>query len=265
MLAAAQVGMLRALIEAGIVPDLVIGTSAGALNAVAFASHPSLAGIARLAEVWISMRRRQVLPVSPRRLYLAATGAQDCLLDNRALRQLIRETLDTPRLEQTVVPAHVVVTELRSGRPIVVSDGDATDAVLASAAYPGVLPTVELNGRLVIDGGISAAIPILQAEALGAVQTYVLPSADPADTTAGSGPIPVAVWAVAQLLARAFMADIAKARSPVHVLPAPTSSKLNAFDFRDTPALIDQGYALASRWLELRAIGRSKGRLPTAS
>ena len=92
-LAAAQIGMLRALIEAGMCPDLVIGTSAGAFNAVAFASHPSLAGIARLAEVWTSMRRRQVLPVSRRRLYLAATDAQDGMLDKRALRQLIRETI----------------------------------------------------------------------------------------------------------------------------------------------------------------------------
>src|ERR1700691_275552 len=63
-LAAPQVGMLRALTEAGVTPDLVIGSSAGALNAVAFASDPSLAGLRTLETVWLSLRRRRVAPFS---------------------------------------------------------------------------------------------------------------------------------------------------------------------------------------------------------
>ena len=66
-LAAGQVGMLRALFEAGIRPDLVIGSSAGALNAVAFAQNPTTAGLDELQDLWSRLRRSDIFPFRPRR------------------------------------------------------------------------------------------------------------------------------------------------------------------------------------------------------
>jgi NTE family protein len=73
-LAAAQVGIVRALAAAGLRPDLVVGSSAGALNAVAFASDPTQAGLDGLETVWRSLARRQVAPFSARALLAAAAG-----------------------------------------------------------------------------------------------------------------------------------------------------------------------------------------------
>src|SRR5262245_37189552 len=76
-LAAGQVGMLRALTEAGIAPDLVVGSSAGALNAVGYASDPTPTGLDRIEAMWASARRRTVVPLSPGRLLAAAAGRGD--------------------------------------------------------------------------------------------------------------------------------------------------------------------------------------------
>src|SRR5262245_10116520 len=133
-LAAAQVGMLRALTEAGIVPDLVVGASAGGLNAVAYASDPTAAGIDRVADLWASLRRKDVAPLSLRGLVGGLAGRQDGLASTTGLRHLLESGLVPSRLEETVIPAHVVTTDLETGHPIVLSTGDAVEALLATSA-----------------------------------------------------------------------------------------------------------------------------------
>ena len=122
-LSAPQVGMLRALSEAGVRPDLVIGSSAGALNAVAFATDPTQAGLDRLEAVWMSLRRRKVAAFSARTLLAAALGRGDGLVSNSALRALLGSAALPATLDGTSIPAHVVATDLGSGAPVVLSDG----------------------------------------------------------------------------------------------------------------------------------------------
>ena len=260
-LAAPQVGMLRALTEAGIVPDLVIGSSAGALNAVAFASDPSLAGLDRLQALWTSLRRRHVAPFSLRTLVEALTGRGDGLVSNAGLRALLAGSVGSvgslvpSRLSDTVLPAYVVATELVSGQPVVLSDGDTVAALLASSAFPGLYPPVTLGERQLVDGGVSADIPVLQAEALGATVSYILPAAGSDDTEVRPhGPLPLAYHALAQILDAAAHRDAAAARGEVHVLPSPVSRVSNPVDFGDTARLIDQGYRLAGNWLANRVL-----------
>src|SRR5258707_14001052 len=114
-LSAPRVGMLRALSEAGVVPDLVVGSSAGALNAVAFATDPTQAGLERLEAVWMSLRRRKVAQFSARTLLAAALGRGDGLVSNSGLRDLLRNAVLPATLDGTVIPAHVVATDLGSG------------------------------------------------------------------------------------------------------------------------------------------------------
>src|ERR1700728_673231 len=173
-LSAPQVGMLRALSEAGVLPDLVVGSSAGAVNAVAFATDPTQAGLDRLEAVWMSLRRRKVAHFSARTLLAAALGRGDGLVSNSALRDLLGSAALPATLDGTAVPAHVVATDLGSGAAVVLSDGQTGPAVRPSCASPALSPPVEVDGRLLVDGGVAADAPVLQAEALGARVIYVL-------------------------------------------------------------------------------------------
>ena len=173
---AVQVGMLEALMSRGVVPDLVVGASIGALNAAAFASDPTLAGLEHLAAEWRKARRSQVFPLWPPGLLLGAIGRRDHLISNRGLATLIENVVTFDRLEAALLPVHVVATDLATGNPVVLSEGRALPALLASTAIPGVFPPVDIEGQFLIDGGVSADTPVLEAEALGATTIYVLPT-----------------------------------------------------------------------------------------
>ena len=260
-LTAAQVGMLWALTEAGVAPDLVVGSSAGALNAVAFASDPSPGGLDHLEAAWVSLRRRRVAPFSLRALLAALAGRGDAFVSDTALQVLLERAALARTLRETCVPAHVMATDLATGAPVVLSNGDTIRALLASSAFPGLYRSIEVGGRLVVDGGVSADVPVLQAEALGANVTYVLPAAtwDVAQPLPHR-PLPQAYHALRQLLDAAARRDVAAAERPVHVLPVPTTRIVNPIDFRDTAQLIDKGYRLAADWLAINATQTTRAR-----
>src|SRR5437588_4911087 len=108
-LGAAQAGMLRALYERGIVPDMLVGASAGALNAAFVASRPQHPATAdELARIWRSLRRRDIFPVSPIGAVRALAGRTDHLVDPARLRALSERHLDFDRLEHAPLPLHLV-------------------------------------------------------------------------------------------------------------------------------------------------------------
>ncbi|MGH8962196.1 MAG: patatin-like phospholipase family protein, partial [Jatrophihabitantaceae bacterium] len=219
-LSAPQVGMLRALVQSGISPDFVIGTSAGALNAVAFATDPGPRGVQRLEDLWLTLRRRHVARISARNLARAVIGRSDGLLDSAPLVQLLRTNFVPPILDDTAIPAHVVATELLSGEPVVISHGDTTTALLASSAFPGIFPPVQRGSLRLIDGGVGADIPVLQAEALGADVSYVLPAAvSDVRTPTLRGPLAMAYHALGQILESTARRDAKAARGEVYLLP----------------------------------------------
>src|SRR6478736_3020317 len=137
-LGAMQAGMVHALYERGIAPDLLIGTSAGALNAAFLASRPATVATAQeLAAVWRGLRRSDILPLRPATLISALAGRRDHLIPDRALRRLAARHLQFERLEQAVIPLHLIAFDLLAGTEVRLSDGPLTDAVLAAAAIPG--------------------------------------------------------------------------------------------------------------------------------
>ncbi len=181
-LGAMQAGMIHALYERGITPDLLIGTSAGALNAAFPASRPATAATAQeLAALWRGLRRRDILPLRPATLLGGLAGRRDHLIPDQALRRLAARHLQFQRLEQAAIPLHLVAFDLLAGTEVRLSDGPLADAVLAAAAIPGVLPPVRWRGRLLADGGIADNTPISHAVALGARRIYVLPTQNPGD------------------------------------------------------------------------------------
>jgi NTE family protein len=181
-LGAIQAGMLEALFERRIAPDMIIGTSAGALNGSFIAERPPTVDTAReLGAVWRGLSRWQVFPLNPLTGALGFLGAREHLVPDSGLRRLVRRHATTERLEETSTPLHVIATDVLSGEEVRLSEGPLVDAVMASAAIPGVLPPVEWDGRLLVDGGVANNAPISHALDLGADRVYVLPTGAPCE------------------------------------------------------------------------------------
>ncbi len=244
-LAATHVGMLRALTESGIVPDLVVGTSAGAINAFRFATDPTEDGLVRLKDLWHGLRRKDVFPINPRDIVAGLIGRRDGFVSPDRLRAFLVDQVGDLRLEDAKLPVHIVATDLAEGEPVVISGGPAVPALLASAAMPGVFPPVVLDGRSLIDGAITADTPIRQAEMLGATEIYVLPTVGPkAPRQLPKGAVAVMIRAIDQMFGHVVSTDIASVRANVTVLPAPPTTALSPFDFRSTDRMIDESYAM---------------------
>jgi NTE family protein len=132
----------------------------------------------------------------------------------------------------------------------VLSAGDTASALLASSAFPGIYAPVARDGLRLVDGGVSADIPVLQAEALGATTCFVLPAAGSDDRkTALRGPLAMAYHALGQILESTARRDSLAAQGEVHLLPPAISAATNPLDFRETARLIRDGYDLAAGWL----------------
>jgi len=197
-LGAMQAGMVHALYERGIVPDLLVGTSAGALNAALLASRPPTAATAgELAAIWRGLRRSDVLPLRPATLLGGLAGRRDHLVPDHGLRRLATRHVQFERLEQASIPLHLVAFDLLSGNEVRLSDGPAVDAVLAAAAVPGVLPPVRWRGQLLTNAHLQDDL----ARYAPAAELIVLPALNPqhiAPTDFGH-----AGWLITQALAAA--------------------------------------------------------------
>lgn len=208
-LGAAQVGMLQALAEHGIWPDFVLGSSVGALNAAWIAAHPEPRQLDGLARLWRGLKKEHFFP--RRRLTGAFNlrGRSDHLVSPDGLRAVIENHLPIRRLEEASIPLYVVATDLFSGREVVLSRGDAVNALLASAAIPGIYPPVRVAGRELIDGSVANHAPVSQAVALGADSVYVLPTGH-ASTLPESprSALGIALHALSMLVQQRLYADI---------------------------------------------------------
>ncbi|MBB3084402.1 patatin-like phospholipase family protein [Geodermatophilus sabuli] len=259
-LGAVQVGMLQALAERAIAPDLLLGTSAGALNAVFVAAHGTRPpALDRLAAIWTALRRDDVFPVRAPQVVLALAGARDALCSDHGLERLVRRHIGFARLEDAPIPVHLVATDLLSGEEVLLSDGDAVSAVLASSAVPAVLPPVRRNGQTLVDGGLADNAAISQALVLGADRVYVLPTgyacALPFPPTR---PLAVAVQALSLLVQQRLIADVARYADQVDlvVLPPLCPLRISAIDFRHAAELCRRARTAAAAWLDSDAPGR---------
>jgi NTE family protein len=174
VLGAAEVGMLRALAESGVVPDLVLGTSIGAINGAFFAADPTVAGVKRLNALWLQSNLADVSPgaVLRRVTTLARTGTH--LESLEELRARLTNALPVPRVEDLPVPFQCVAASIERAAEHWFDRGALADVVLASCAVPGILPPVKIGREHFIDGGIVNSIPVSRAVTLGATLIYVL-------------------------------------------------------------------------------------------
>jgi NTE family protein len=259
-LAAMQAGMLRALYERGIRADLLVATSAGALNAAFIASRPQTVDTAReLAEVWRGLHRQDVFPIHPPTVIAALANQRDHLVPDRALRHLAASHLEIDRLEHAHTPLHLAAFDILRGEAAYLSEGPALDAVLAAAAIPGVLPPVRWGRRLLVDGGLVANTPIARAIELGAERVYVLPTQDPASrgvSLAPRGALDAAVHAFMLLVDATLESDLRRYAEAAELilLPATNPANVQATDFDQADRLMRAALLAARQALDGAAL-----------
>jgi NTE family protein len=174
VLGAHEVGMLRALAEGSIEPDVILGTSVGAINGAMFAADPSVDGVRRLSELWQESNLSYVSAAGMARRVstLARTGTH--LESLAAARARLLDALPVERVEQLAVRFECVAACIERAAEHWFGSGVLADVVLASCAVPGVLPPVRIGDEHFIDGGIVNSIPVARAVQLGARTIYVL-------------------------------------------------------------------------------------------
>ena len=254
-LGAIQVGMLRALMEAGIRPDLMIGTSVGAVNAAWLAGRPDLQGAMKLAEIWSGLRRQDVFPFNPWSGALGLFGRTNHVVSNAGLRSILEKNLPFVRLEEAGVPVHVIATDLKNGRAVVISSGPAVPALLASTAIPGVFPPVTIGRRELVDGGVANHTPIAAAIELGATRVVVLPIAYPWVSNQPCNALSMALHGLSRFVEQRLEAEVRAHRDSAEILMLPTvdAVAVSPADFSRTLELIELGYRSSRRFLSATA------------
>ncbi|MGY1640575.1 patatin-like phospholipase family protein [Geodermatophilus sp. SYSU D00703] len=257
VLGAAEVGMLQALFEHDVRPDLIVGTSVGAINGALVAADPGPRAVGRLRGLWEALAARRVFAGSVLSRMTTLVRTRTHLHPREPLRDLLEGQLPV-QFAELQVPFQCVAASIERAAEQWFTDGALVQAVLASCAVPGLLPPVELDGEHYLDGGLVHSIPVGRAVALGADTIYVL-HVGRIDRPLRPPTRPWEVALVAFEIARRhrFAADLA-ALPPgvaVHVLPSgdaspPGAGNLRYRDFSGVPARIEQAHVAAGHHLD---------------
>lgn len=156
-------------------------------------------------------------------------------------------------LADAPIPLHVVATDARTGEEVSLSGGSTVDAVLASAAIPGVFPPIEWEGRMLVDGGVSNYAPISHAVELGADTVYVLTSGTACGLKqAPRGAVPLLMQSMSFLITRRLVVEVDHLQDRVNliVLPPPCPLNVAPHDFGQAAMLIASSYSTAGTFLD---------------
>jgi len=172
---AVEVGMLRALHEAGITPNVILGTSIGAFNGSVVADRPGADGVEGLTELWIRIAESDVLQGSKMARVKNVATLRPALHETSELRALLVSTHAPDRLiEDLSIPFQCVAASIERAAEHWFTSGPLIDALLASSAVPALFPPVEIAGEHFYDGGLVNSVPLARAVELGATDIYVL-------------------------------------------------------------------------------------------
>lgn len=252
-LGAVQVGMLRALVEADVKFDFVVGASVGAINGAYFAARPDMEGVEALAGFWLGLRKTDIFPLSWLDTCRGLIKRRGFLLQPAALTQLLGRALPIQRIEDAVLPLHIVTTDVLSGAETVLSRGALGQALLASAAIPLVFPCVQIADRFLVDGGVASNTPISCAVTLGATNVVVLPTGmSCALTQPPRGLVALALHTVNLMSMRQLVSDIEHFRTltSLHIVPPLCPVDVSVFNFVQTESLLQRAYEQTLRWLK---------------
>lgn len=252
-----QAGAVLALVESGLRADLLVGTSVGALNAAFLATRPEVAGAQQLVAAWSRLRRRDVVRLNPFRAIAGFLGVRDHIISPGRLRSLIRGWVEFARIEDAPVRLAITTTDALSGEAVTLTEGDVVEALVASAAIPGLFPPVVVNGRWLVDGSLSANRPVRQARDLGARDVYVLTTATALRRRPPRGAVALAMNSVSLVTTRISRRQIAEAVGQaaadggrIFLVPTAEPDAPGTFDYRHGARLAKLGYERTKMWLE---------------
>ncbi len=258
---ACTVGVLRALLEAGVKPDGVVGCSSGAFNAVALAYRPNLETIERLARVWRSIRNRDLFNRNPFRMAYRYVRSHNSFFDSRYLRALAAMHLP-PTFDQLTLPCAIIATNLTRARKDVFTSGSVPDAVAASSAIPGVFNPYRIGTDEYVDGAVIENVGLREAIELGATDVIAIdnstsnPRRPPSHNLAG-----VLAQSVQIMLGQRTLEEYQRYADQVEIalLMPNIEFGTEGTDFSQVERLIDEAYTRTRAFLEsggLRPDGR---------
>ena len=260
---AAQAGAIRALLERGIVPDMLVGTSAGAINAAHIAARPTLEGAERLEAAWHALSSEVIFGSGKRSAAWRTVRGRASLYSSDNLRGfLIEHAPDMSTFASLDKELYIVASRLRTGRTYVFGDNpndSVLDAVMASTAIPPMFPPVQHNGVWLVDGGVSATLPLRVAIRRGATEIYAI------DISSRPPRIPdhMRVWTVTDLSVGAMIRqqireELAWARLQPGVtlyhMRIPFSKAASTWDVDAVEDYLELGYAWSKLFLVKRGL-----------
>jgi len=236
-LGAVQVGMLQALGERDVPPDIVAGTSVGALNGAVLALEPKSAAN-RLSHLWARMSRERVFPGGLLAQARTLQHTRTHLFPSTGLSTVITDFLGADlSFADLTLPFAAVTTDIATARP----------------AIPGIYPLVEIGSLRLYDGGLVANVPMRQAVAMGARSLVVLDCNFPGGIPEVSGSIAEVVFYTVLVTIRSqaiLEAPLVAAEVPVVYLHGPEPLRISPLDFRQTGTLIETAYEAARSFLD---------------
>ena len=256
---ALQVGALQSLVAYGIKANLVVGTSAGALNGVHYACDPTPAGLDLLAQKWLNTKKDDIFPGNKITMAWRLLTGQDSLVSGDNFRRTLARYIppEARTFRSLKIPFYAVTADILSAATIIFGDEldmDVLDPVLASTSFSIVLPPVVIDGFQLTDGGVTAVVPIEVALLRGATELYVIDlEPDLNKTQSIHGVLPITWRTLVTSLREQLLDDLrdaGKAGAIVHHINIPAFADLDLFDFSKTAQMIEAGRAAMEQYLD---------------
>jgi NTE family protein len=248
---AIQVGMMHSLAAHGISADMVVGSSVGALNGAYYAGDPTLKGVLQLETIWRGLTRHDVFPITWRTL-LGFIRRRDFLIPHDGIQKLIDDHLPYRNLQDAKLPVHIVATDLVTGDSVVLSEGSAAQAIVASTAIPGAFAPVRYKDFYLVDGAISSNTPIKVAVAKGARRLIVLPTGYACSTNQPpAGAVANVLHALTLLIARQMVGELEDLGPDIEYFVVPPLCPLvgSPYDFSRSADHIERAIQNTDAWL----------------
>jgi NTE family protein len=248
---AIQVGMMQALVAHGVTADMVVGSSVGSMNGAYYAGTPTLEGVKQLATIWRGLNRNDVFPVTFR-AFVSFLWRRDFLVSHNGIRKLIEDHLPYKNLEDATIPVHIVATEVVTGDSIVLSEGSAAQAIVASTSIPGAFEPVKYKDMFLADGAISSNTPINVAIELGAQRLIIMPTGFAcAGHEPPVGAVANVLHALTLLIARQMTYELEDIDPSIEYYVVPPLCPLvgSPYDFSKTDEHIKRAITNTEKWI----------------
>ena len=257
---AAEVGFYRALREAGVQVDMIVGTSVGAVNGAFIASGLEPDAIKNL---WLNFHKWRPFRFNWRALWQWHNAA--ALFDPSGFRNFLKDTLAVSRFEDLEIPLTVVATNLQKAESVCLEEGDLMFAIMASIALPLYFPPLPFGRHQLVDGGVTNNVPLDVAVRKGATRVYAMLCGcqDEMDRpVSGFLNIQSRAFNIATRQKLYWDLEHLKDKAEIIVLEPCLSSAKYVLDFSRTELIIEEAYQFTKSALSRRA---NQGAAPAGS